>query len=231
MRFGRVMLGLVCLACTFFLAGSAMAQGGELVRAEWGVQGARMDVTSRVRTFVHDGILQLEVTRFNLGVDPAPHQNKDLIIRVRRWNGEVEELKYPERSTVNLELGSDNRSGARDDHDRDERREERREERHEERREARREERYDDHRDQAFEHHEHGLRILRADYGAEGQFVNVTDAVRSQVSEGHLFLHVDNYSMGVDPAPGAHKWLRVLYVYDGERRNTTVDEKTDLRLP
>ena len=108
--------GIFCifmgLAATLLLVGSAAAQGGALVRAEWGVRGARVDVTSRVRTFVHDGVLQLEVTRFNLGIDPAPHQVKDLVIQVRRWNGEVEEFKYPERSNVSLELDPEDRGEA-----------------------------------------------------------------------------------------------------------------------
>ncbi|HUD66767.1 MAG TPA: hypothetical protein VMQ17_19450 [Candidatus Sulfotelmatobacter sp.] len=43
---------------------------------------------------------------------------------------------------------------------------------------------------------------------------------------------IDNYSMGGDPLPGMHQYLRIFYVVkDGERRNTVVDEKTDLRLP
>ena len=207
MKFRAVICALGTLACTLLLAGSALAQGGELVRAEWGVPGTRVDVTDRVRTFVHEGVLRLEVTRFNLGIDPAPHQNKDLIIRVRRWDGDVEEFKYPERSTVALELDPEDRWERRDDHDRDDR------------------------RDEAFEHHERGLRILRAYYGADGQFVNVTDALRNHVDDGRLSMHVDNYNLGVDPQPGVHKWLRILYVYDGQRRNIVVDEKTDLRLP
>ncbi len=48
---------------------------------------------------------------------------------------------------------------------------------------------------------------------------------------GRLFLHVDNYSMGVDPAPGVHKRLRILYSIGGDRRNIVVEEKTDLQLP
>ena len=211
MRFNRLIYGLAAVAGMMIFGGSAMAQGGELVRAEWGVPGNRVDVTARIRPFIHDGVLQLEVTRFALGVDPAPHQNKDLIIRVRRWDGEVEEYKYPERSNCSLELDPPDRweqPEHRDwDHDRDER------------------------RDDAYEHRERGLRILRAYYGAEGQFVNVTEAIRSHMDDGHLFLHIDNYSLGVDPMPGVHKWLRVLYMYNGERRNVIVDEKTDLRLP
>jgi hypothetical protein len=204
----RSVMGIVgSLACALLLAGSAMAQGGELVGAEWGTPGSRVDVTARVRTFMHDNVLQFEVTRFNLGVDPAPHQVKDLVIHLREWDGDVKDYSYPEKSTVRLELDPEDRSERREDHDREERRE------------------------QAYEHRERGLRILRAYYGAEGQFANVTDAVRSRMDDGRLALHVDNYSMGVDPLPGVHKTLRVLYQYDGQRRNIVVDEKTDLRLP
>ncbi len=207
----RLLKGVVtCLACTVLLAGSALAQGGELVGAEWGVPGARVDVTSRVRTFMHDGVLQLEVTRFVLGIDPAPHQNKTLVLRIRHWDGAVKEYSYPERSTVSLELDPEDRGERREEHE------------HHDREEWRHE---------GYEHAERGLQIMRAYYGAEGQFVNVTDALRNRMDGGHLFLRVDNYSMGVDPLPGVHKCLRVLYVLDGERRNIVVDEKTDLRLP
>jgi len=207
MRFHRLIYGLATVTCMILLGGSAIAQGGELVRAEWGVPGNRVDVTSRVRTFIHDGVLQLEVTRFNLGIDPAPHQNKDLIVRVRRWDGKVEEYKYPERSTCSLELIPPDRREAREHHD------------------------WDRDHDRDYDRHEHGLRILRADYGVEGQFVDVTDTLRSRVGEGRLSVRVDNYTLGVDPAPGVHKYLRVDYVFRGERRNVMVDEKTFLQLP
>jgi hypothetical protein len=42
---------------------------------------------------------------------------------------------------------------------------------------------------------------------------------------------VDNATMRGDPLPGTRKWLRVLYFYEGIRRNIVVDEKTELRLP
>jgi hypothetical protein len=217
MKFRSALGALPVFACALLFAGSATAQGGELVHAEWGVQGGRVDVTARLRTFIHDGVLQLEVTRSNLGIDPAPHQNKTLIISVRHWGGDVKDYSYPERSTVNLELDPDRsyehhesreRHDGDDDHDRD----------------------YDG-REDAYQRHEQGVRILRAYYGAQGQFINVTEALRSHMEDGRLYLHVDNYSMGGDPLPGAHKWLRLLYLYDGQRRNIVVDEKSDLRLP
>jgi hypothetical protein len=209
-------VAVAALACSFLLAGSALAQGGEFVGAEWGVPGSRVDVTARVRTFVHDGVLRFEVTRFNLGTDPAPHQNKTLIIRVRHWDGDVKEYSYPERSTVNLELDPGNRGERREEHAREERGEEHNR---------------DDRREESYEHRERGLRILRAYYGAEGQFINVTEALRSRIDDGRLYLRVDNDSMGSDPLPGARKWLRILYSYEGEHRNVTVPEKSELQLP
>lgn len=218
-------------ACTLLLAASAMAQGGELVRAEWGVRGNQVDVTARVRTFSRNGVLQFEVTRFNLGIDPAPHQNKILVLHVRHWGGDVKDYAYPERSTVNLELDPEDRWERREEHEGAQRREERREE-HAERREDRREQHYrDDRPGPGYYRQERGLRILRAYYGAEGQFINVTDALRSRIDDGRLYLHVDNYNLGGDPLPERRKWLRVLYSIDGERRNIVVEEKTDLRLP
>jgi Domain of unknown function (DUF3395) len=202
----RLTIGALWIAaCAFLLSGSAMGQGGGLVRAEWGVPGRSVDVTSRVRTFIHNGVLQFEVTRFELGIDPAPHQNKTLLLHIRHWDGDVKEYSYPERSTVRLEL---------DPEDSFDRREER-----------------EQHREDAHERRERGLQILRAYYGAEGQFMNVTDVLRRRIDDGRLYLRVDNENLGGDPLPGVHKWLRILYVYEGERRNIVVDEKTDLRLP
>lgn len=219
LRIVGVFTGALCL---LLLAGSAMAQGGEFVGAEWGTPAHKLDVTSRVRTFIHDGVLQLEVTRFNLGVDPAPHENKVLIIRLRERDGNIKSYSYPERSTARLELHPEWQ----------EHREQ--QERHDDA--GRREdyqERHDDaeRREDGGERHERGLQILRAEYGVEGQFANVTDALRSRIDDGRLFLFVNNFTMGVDPAPGVHKHLRVLYLQDGERRHTEVDEKTELRLP
>jgi hypothetical protein len=214
-----MMMSLVCL---LVLAGSAWAQGGEFVGAEWGTPAHKVDVTSRVRTFIHDGVLQLEVNRFNLGIDPAPHENKVLIIRLRARDGDVKAYSYPERSTARLELHPEwqERREQQERHDAAERRDDDRD-RHED---AERREEY-------RERHERGLQILRAEYGAEGQYVNVTDTLRSRINDGRLFLFVDNYNLGVDPAPGVHKHLRVSYIQDGDRRRTEVDEKTELRLP
>jgi DnaJ-like protein len=207
----KLALAMLGLACLFFNAALAVAQGGEFVSAEWGVQGRRVDVTSRVRSLMRNGVLNFEVTRFVLGIDPEPHRVKDLIIRVRGWDGQIEEYAYAEKSLVNLEL--DPEHGDRQF-----------EHRHWRDRDDRREADDDDRRGP-------GLRILRAYYGAEGRFINVTDALQQRVDDARIYIRVNNYNMGGDPLPGHRKWLRVLYSYNGERRSVVADEKTDLQLP
>src|SRR5271165_3075682 len=97
----RVISGL---ACMFLFAGWAAAQGGVLVAAEYGDRDRRVDVTPRVRSFMHDGVLRFDVNDQNLGVDPARNHIKELFIRVRHWDGAVEEFRFPEYAHVNLEF-------------------------------------------------------------------------------------------------------------------------------
>src|ERR1700756_3960315 len=138
---------LAGFACMLLLAGSAVAQGGELGGADWGVPGRKVDVTARVRTFIHDGVLQLEVTRFNLGIDPAPHENKVLVIRLREWEGDIKDYGYPERSVPRIELDPGDGHARREEHERHDR---------------------DERRDQAYDRRGRGVQILRAYYGADG---------------------------------------------------------------
>jgi hypothetical protein len=179
-------------ASILLIAISTRAQGGDLVRAEYGIEGNRVDVTRRVRSLLRQGRLHFEVSNENLGVDPDPHRRKDLVIRVRHWDGDSRDYRFPEKSLVELELDPD------EGYQREEGR---------------------------------GLRILRAFYGAEGSFVNVTQLLERRVDDGKLHMHINNDSMGGDPAPRVHKQLRVLYLYDGQRRNALVPESGDLRLP
>src|ERR1700692_369460 len=94
----------VGLACILFLAGSASAQGGQLVAAEYGAGNHRIDVTPQVRSFMHDGRLEFDVNDRNLGVDPAHNHVKELFIRLRHWDGKEEEFRFPEYAHVSLEL-------------------------------------------------------------------------------------------------------------------------------
>jgi hypothetical protein len=191
MKSKRSLGALGSLALLFLLTLPAMGQGGALVAAEWGVPGRRVDVTQAVRSLAHDGMLQFEVTRQVLGIDPAPGRVKDLVIRIRHWDGGTQEYAFPEKSVVSLELDPD----------------------------------------AGFDWRERGLHIMRAYYGGEGHFVNVTERLRHMIDDGRLYTRVDNEHLGLDPDPHVRKVLRVLYWYDGERRNIVVPEKSELRLP
>jgi hypothetical protein len=92
------------LACLFLLVTGAVAQGGELVAAEYGSGNRRVNVTPQVRSFVRDGMLRFDVTDQNLGVDPAHGHVKELFIRVRHWDGQTEEFRFPEHAHINLVL-------------------------------------------------------------------------------------------------------------------------------
>jgi hypothetical protein len=85
--------------------------------------------------------------------------------------------------------------------------------------------------DAGYEWHDRELHIMRAHYGGEGRFVNVTQQLRSMKRDGRLFIVVDNRSMGRDPDPWIHKVLRVLYRHNGQRRQMAVPEHAELRLP
>jgi hypothetical protein len=180
--------GFVCL---FLAVGPAAAQGGELVAAEYGAGNHRVDVTPQVRSFTRDGILQFDVNDRNLGVDPAHNHVKELFIRVRHWNGETEEFRFPEYSHVNLVLDPE----------------------------------------RGYEWRDRGFHVMRAFYGGAGHFVDVTELLRSMKQDGGLYVRVDNRSMGGDPDHEVRKVLRVLYWYDGERRQIVVPEHGELRLP
>ena len=92
------------LACMFLLAGLASAQGGELVAAEFGAGNHRIDVTRQVRSFMHDGVLRFDVTDQTFSADPARGHVKELFIRIKHWDGQVEEFRFPEYAHVNLVL-------------------------------------------------------------------------------------------------------------------------------
>lgn len=185
----KVWFGISALC--LLMASSAMAQGGALVSAEFGIPGRRVDVTQQVRSMIRNGVLQFEATRQVLGVDPAPGRPKDLVIRLRHWDGNTEDFAFPEKSMVNLELDPD----------------------------------------AGYEFHDRHLHIMRAYYGGEGHFVNVTERLRHLMDDGRLRTRVDNEHLGVDPDPHVRKVLRILYWYQGERHQVVIPEKEVVTLP
>jgi DnaJ-like protein C11, C-terminal len=65
----------------------------------------------------------------------------------------------------------------------------------------------------------------------QGRTANVTDLLRSMVSDGGLTLNVNNRALGGDPAPGAGKVLIVVYRFRGQEQATAVGEGNRLDIP
>jgi hypothetical protein len=61
-----------------------------------------------------------------------------------------------------------------------------------------------------LEDHRPGIRIIRAVYGAQGRYLDVTDRVRQLARGPHPFT-VSNETFGVDPYPAHQKRLKIYY--------------------
>jgi hypothetical protein len=75
------------------------------------------------------------------------------------------------------------------------------------------------------------LQIVTAAYGVPGHTMDVTNRLRSMIRDGSLAVHLNNDSMGGDPAREIHKVLVLTYSYHGQQRTITVRESDDLSLP
>jgi hypothetical protein len=75
------------------------------------------------------------------------------------------------------------------------------------------------------------LEILEASYGAGDRRRDVTNLVAAQVRGNSLQLRVSDAAMGGDPAENQRKRLRVTYLWQGFRNQTTVGEGETLAIP
>jgi len=78
------------------------------------------------------------------------------------------------------------------------------------------------------------LEILRAEYGAQGKYVDVTAILRHHARDLPLVLLPSesyNASFGGDPVPGVVKELRVEYRINGKPGKTTFRENATILLP
>jgi hypothetical protein len=187
-------------ACLFVFSGIAAAQSGQLVSADYGVNGNRVDVTSRIRSMSQDGYLNFRVANDILGFDPAPGLAKDLRIRVRDNNGRTRDYRYHEGDTVSLTLDT---GGYYPDRDRG----------------------YSQNGNGYG-----GLRIVRARYGAGNKWMDVTSTLQNLVSNNSVSVKVNNTNMGGDPAEGDHKVLEVDWDSGNGRQRTRISEGDYLNL-
>jgi hypothetical protein len=75
------------------------------------------------------------------------------------------------------------------------------------------------------------LQILRAQYGADSRFFDVTKRLRQQIQNGQLNLRVTNDTMGGDPAVNRNKTLTVEHTFNGRTGQVVINEGDYLRLP
>jgi hypothetical protein len=75
------------------------------------------------------------------------------------------------------------------------------------------------------------LLIMRAQYGADYRFRDVTGLLNSRIQGDQLSMRITNDAMGGDPAPDRPKILTVSYEYNGQPGKLVVNEKDTLTLP
>jgi len=170
----------------------------------YGAEGHFVDVTALLNSNIQNGELSLPVNNATMGGDPAYDLHKSLHVWYR-FDGRNGEITVDEKGVLNLP-GAGFREASGRDSDRD-----------------------DDH-DRDFARR-HGLRILRADYGVEGRFADVTLRLASQIQGNRLALDVNNYTMGGDPADHQRKSLTVWYMFDGRAAVETIGEGGTISLP
>ncbi len=73
------------------------------------------------------------------------------------------------------------------------------------------------------------LRIVKAEYGAEGSWVDVSVIVQQQIAEGNLWLQVNNQTFG-DTAPGFIKHFKLVCEVDGEKKEIICQENSEISL-
>lgn len=181
--------------------------GLQITRAQFGADYRFADVTSQLNSQLQGGnSLSLRITNDAMGGDPAPGERKVLTV-FYIYNGRSGRAFANENDVLILPVGTTTVRGDRDDDDDDYYR------------------RYWPGRS-ATE-----LRVLRASWGAGGQQRDVTSQLNQQVQGNRLNVAVNDGSMGGDPAPGAEKRLRVVYMFRGLRYETNVPEGGVLALP
>jgi hypothetical protein len=198
---------LFAAGIAFFSApAGAQDEGWQIVRADYGTKSQHSDVTDIVKDLVGRGGVngRVAVNNQTMGGDPAVGADKHLRIFARNRRNEEREFDYKEGAFIEVRTFNVRQNDWDD-----------------------RPANYGD-RDRADYN---DLRILRAYYGVQGRTVNVTELLRSRVSNGALSFVVTNGALGGDPAVGYDKLLIVVYRYQGTETATAVREGNTLTLP
>ena len=220
-RFAGVLVALVLAAVGAAVFAARVAAQGDtwlVTRADYGNKSQRIDVTDLVQDLISRGGVngRVAVNNQTMGGDPAVGQDKSLRIFARSKKGQEREFYYKEGGFVEVGMFSVPVSNDWDDHARNGGRSGR--------------DGYSGDRDRDRDDW-NGLSIIRGYYGVQGRMVNVSDILRSGVRGGQLTMVVSNNSLGGDPAPGADKFLIVIYRYQGREQATIAREGNTLSIP
>lgn len=204
----------------FSLLSPAAAQRDEgayqILGARYGTVERNVDVTERLRQLASTDS-NFRVSNDVFGVDPDRGHTKSLRIYARGPNGNTRTFEYRENSTVDGTQFSGWTGGRWGQNGRDGHRNESREDRR---------------NDRGYgEQRRNRLDIVKASYGTDRNMVDVTQRLRSMISENQLSVRVTNELSGYDPAPRVTKTLRVIYSVGGRQERVNVREGDDLRIP
>ena len=174
-----------------------------ITRASYGARGRALDVTDLLNSRIAGDRLSLPINNDTMGGDPAQDTRKTLTVWYSLGGSDLQ-TSVDEGGILNLPPRSESSGG----------------------------EPFSGELSRAEPPRaERSLQILRADYGAENRFADVTALLSSRVRDGQLSLPVNNDTMGGDPADEHRKTLSVWYVEDGRPANVVVSEGSYLNLP
>jgi hypothetical protein len=173
-----------------------------IARAQYGGQSRFVDVTEQLNSQIQNDSLNLQVTNYAMGGDPAPGEHKVLTV-FYIFNGRNGRAFANEGEFLTLPRGNGDRD--RDD---------------------------DAYYHKYWPGgSDNSLQILQATWGERDHQADVTGRIASMVQGNRLELPVTNQFMGGDPAYGSTKFLRVIYLWRGLRYEANATEGQTLSIP
>lgn len=181
----------------------------EIVRATYGAGGLQENVTARVRLFVQNGGLHLQVNPETMGGDPAPGVQKTLFVEYREgWRYKtvraVDFKSIRIGNTAGLAMATKAPAASQP---------------------------VVTPQPAAQPAVSADLRITQARYGEGNRRNDVTKRLNDWMRQGKLEIMITNANMGGDPAPSEKKDIQVAYTLGGRAHTVTVAEGDTLRLP
>jgi hypothetical protein len=226
-RYPQILTSLALLVAALLFTGRVAGQdegGWRIVRATYGYRSQTMDVTPILLQLISSGGTEgrIYISNETLGGDPAPERVKRLRIFARNTRNQEREFTFSEKTSMEI-LPFVIRH--------EERREERDQDRQVVRHEADNERGHMRDEDWRDREDYHGLFIIRAFYGVNGNNLNVTERLRSMMQGPSLSMKVNNTNLGIDPTPGAEKILIVVYRFQHREEAIILHEGDMLNLP